>query len=99
MLYDERSLDKVSHLLKVMSDKTRMKILLVLQHQELYVQDISEQLNMTISAISHQLKILKDAKLVKVRREGKYNYYMIDDDHVKDLLHIALVHIKEEHTH
>lgn len=72
MLYDERSLDKVSHLLKVMSDKTRMKILLVLQHQELYVQDISEQLNMTISAISHQLKILKDAKLVKVRREGKY---------------------------
>jgi ArsR family transcriptional regulator len=91
----EHELDKVSHLFKVISDPTRIKILFALEKSELCVCDISVILNMTQSAISHQLKTLKDANLVKNRREGKTMFYQLADEHVHLIFNQALTHINE----
>ena len=72
----------VAELFKVFGDTTRMRIICALKENELCVGDIAEITNTTISAISHQLRILKQAKLVKYRKEGKTVYYSLDDDHV-----------------
>ena len=86
----------LSDFLKVMSDSTRMRIMAALESEELCVCDLSEVLGMTKSAISHQLKVLKDAKLVKFRRDGKNVYYTLKDDHVKTILEMGIQHIKEK---
>lgn len=91
----EEDLEKVSHLFKVISDPTRIKILFALEKTELCVCDISVILNMTQSAISHQLKVLKDANLVNNRREGKTMFYQLADDHVHQIFNQALTHINE----
>lgn len=78
---------------KVMGDSTRLKILLALIQEEFCVSDLSVMLNMTQSAISHQLKALKEAKLVRPRKEGRIVYYALDDDHIKDILDHSLVHV------
>lgn len=85
----------LSDFFKVMGDSTRIQILWALEEHEMCVGDLTRLLNMTISAISHQLKSLKDAKLVRARREGKNIFYALDDDHVKDILEKALHHIRE----
>lgn len=89
LLYD------LAELFKVFGDSTRIKILYVLFESEMPVCDIAEMLNMTISAISHQLKILKQAKLVKYRKSGKNVIYSLADDHVRTMLGQGMDHITE----
>jgi DNA-binding transcriptional ArsR family regulator len=89
MLYD------LAEFFKVFGDSTRIKILWALEESEMCVCDIACLLNMTQSAISHQLRVLKQANLVKFRKEGKVVYYSLDDDHVKQILEQGLIHINE----
>ena len=91
----EENLISVTELFKVLGDPTRTKILSVLYNDELCVCDISKILNMTKSAISHQLRVLKQAKLVKGRKDGKAVYYSLDDDHVREIYQIGKQHIEE----
>ena len=89
----------IAEVFKVFGDTTRMKIISALLEAELCVGDIAEITNSTQSAISHQLRVLKQAKLVKYRKEGKTVYYSLDDEHIKDLYEIAKKHIEEEYEH
>ena len=91
---DEDLLYDLSDLFRVFGDSTRVKIFHVLFEAEMCVCDIAALLNMNQSAISHQLRILKDARLVKKRREGKVIYYSLDDEHVKHIFDQAMAHIK-----
>ena len=91
----EETLHDLAELFKVFGDSTRIKILCVLFETEMCVCDIAALLNMTQSAISHQLRVLKNARLVKYRKEGKVVYYSLDDDHVKQIFDQGLIHIKE----
>ncbi|MGH4138874.1 ArsR/SmtB family transcription factor [Clostridium sp.] len=91
----EETLYDLAELFKVFGDSTRIRILCVLFESEMCVCDIAALLNMTQSAISHQLRVLKNARLVKYRREGKVVYYSLDDQHVKQIFDQGLIHIKE----
>ena len=84
---------KVGTFFKIVGDDTRLKILYALDNNEMCVCDIANLLNMTKSSISHQLKILKDNGLVKSRKSGKEVYYMLDDEHVSDVVEIATTHV------
>lgn len=95
MLPAEDSLFDLAELFKIFGDSTRVKILYVLFEEETCVCDVAEALNMTVSAISHQLRILKNAKLVKFRRDGKRVLYALDDDHVRRILALGLEHVTE----
>ena len=86
----------VSDFFKIVGDSTRLRILMSLGCGELCVSDISNVLDMSISAISHQLKALRDAKLVKIRKDGKIVYYSLDDDHIKKLLDVSFEHVNEK---
>ena len=92
----ERSIDQMSVFLKVMSDKTRLRILATLLDGSMCVMHISERLEMSQSAISHQLAILRKADLVRVKRSGKSVLYSISDEHVRLMLDMALLHVNEE---
>lgn len=92
---DDDLLFDLSELFKVFGDSTRIKILYALLKEPMCVCDISELLNMTQSAISHQLKILKNSKLVKCRREGKSVIYSLADFHVAGIINQGLEHINE----
>ena len=92
--YDD-TLYQLADLFKVFGDPTRIRILSVLSKQELCVQDIAAALSMTQSAISHQLRILKQSALVKFRREGKTIYYSLADDHVATIMAQGLEHVCE----
>ncbi|MFT8313259.1 MAG: metalloregulator ArsR/SmtB family transcription factor [Clostridium sp.] len=81
---------------KVFSDSTRIKILDALSMSEMCVCDISALLKMSQSAISHQLKVLKQSRLVKLRKEGRVVYYSLIDEHIRLILNQGLVHVKEE---
>ena len=94
-LPDENELADLAELFKVFGDSSRIKILYALFGQELGVGDIAETINMTISAVSHQLKILKTNHLVKSRRSGKNIIYSLDDDHVYRILAMGREHIEE----
>jgi len=86
---------ELAELFKVFGDSTRIRILYVLFENELCVGDIAELLNMSQSSVSHQLRILKDAKLVKFRREGKSIYYALDDEHVYHIIEMGMEHVEE----
>ena len=92
----EESLRKLAELFKSFGDETRMKILYALSLSDLCVCAIAELLNMEQSAISHQLKRLRQAKLVTSRKEGRTVYYMLDDDHVRELVAVGFAHLTEE---
>lgn len=92
---DEDMLYDLAELFKVFGDSTRIRILYVLFEAEVCVCDIAECLNMTQSAISHQLKILKQSKLIKARREGKQVFYSLADDHVRTIIGMGLEHVEE----
>lgn len=92
---DEEILYDLAELFKIFGDSTRIKILYVLFESEMCVFDISQLLNMSMSAISHQLRILKQAQLVKFRREGKTIFYSLADDHVRTILGNGMEHICE----
>ena len=81
---------------KVFGDPTRIRILTALHQEELCVCDLVDVLGMNQSAVSHQLRVLRGAKVVKFRKEGKMVYYSLDDDHVCELLSDGLAHIQEE---
>lgn len=85
----------LAELFKVFGDSTRIKILYALFESELCVGDMAQLLRLSQSAVSHQLKILKDAKLVRFRREGKNIFYMLDDDHVRNILSLGMEHVEE----
>ncbi len=92
---DEESLYDLVELFKVFGDTTRIRILYVLFESELCVCDIAELLSMSQSAISHQLRVLKQAKLVRSRREGKTVFYFLADDHVRTIIGQGMDHINE----
>ena len=92
---DEDQLIDLSELFKVFGDSTRIKILTALSHGELCVCDLSKLVGMTASAVSHQLKILRGAKLVGCRRDGKTVFYSLADDHVNTILRQGLEHVTE----
>jgi len=94
---NEADLYDLADFFKIFGDSTRVKIIWALDEKELCVCDIAVLLNMTKSAISHQLKTLKQANLVKFRREGKVVYYSLKDDHVKDIFEKGMEHIKEKY--
>ena len=92
---DEEMLYDLAELFKVFGDTTRVRILCALFESEMCVCDISILLGMTQSSISHQLRVLKSAKLVKNRKEGKVVYYSLDDAHIKHIFEQGLEHISE----
>jgi DNA-binding transcriptional ArsR family regulator len=94
-LPDEELIYEMADLYKVFSDSTRVKILCVLLESELSVGDIGKLLGMNQSAISHQLRQLKQSKMVKFRRDGKTLLYSIADNHIGEILNLALEHIQE----
>ena len=93
---NEEDIYDLAELYKVFGDSTRMKILFVLFEAEVCVCDLAETLQMTQSAISHQLRILKQNKLVKNRRDGKSIFYSLADDHVRAIINQGMEHIQEE---
>lgn len=92
---DEETLYRLAELFKVFGDPTRIRILWVLSQEEMCVQDIANALSMTSSAISHQLRILKQSALVKARRDGKTIVYSLADDHVSTIMAQGLEHVLE----
>ena len=93
---DINTLFSLAELYKVFGDTTRIRIMCALFNRELCVYDIAEIIDMGQSAVSHQLRILRSAHLVKVRKDGKQSYYSLDDDHVKEIFHLGLEHITED---
>ncbi|NLT12708.1 MAG: winged helix-turn-helix transcriptional regulator [Clostridiales bacterium] len=93
---EEPLLFELSELFRVFGDSTRMRILWALTEAEMCVCDITVLLGMTQSAISHQLRVLKQARLVRHRKEGKIVYYSLDDEHIRQILDQGLTHIKEQ---
>ena len=80
---------------KVFGDSTRLRIMYAISDEELSVLSIAETLGMEQSTISHQLRVLRNNKLVRVRREGKQIYYTLDDDHVKKIIEMGIDHLME----
>lgn len=98
MLPDEKTINGLSELFKMFGDPTRAKILGCLQIRDLYVGEIAEILGMSVSAVSHQLRVLRSAKLVKGSKEGKEVRYSLDDDHVTKIIEYGLTHVNEDKT-
>ncbi len=92
---DIEVLFELADLFKVFGDSTRLRVMVTLSDSELSVMEIAEALNMEQSTISHQLRVLRQNKLVRVRRDGKQMYYSLDDDHVKKIIEMGLDHILE----
>ena len=88
-------LDSLTEVFKVFGDTTRIKILWTLFDHEVCVADISEKIGMSQSAISHQLRVLKQARLIKARRDGKNTFYSLTDEHVKRIIEQVMIHISE----
>ena len=92
---DEDVLYDLAELFKIFGDSTRIRILYALSENEMCVSDIARALNFSASAVSHQLRILKSSKLVKCRRDGKIIFYMLADEHVRNIIDIGLEHVIE----
>jgi DNA-binding transcriptional ArsR family regulator len=94
-LEPEETILGLTETFKILSDPTRLKIVLALSEEELCVYDIAELLGVTESAISHQLRLLKTLRMVKQRKEGKLVFYSLDDEHIEDLIRVATRHLSE----
>ena len=94
---DEEKIYDLADLFKMFGDSTRLRIMSALFDREKSVTELSDELNMTSSAISHQLALLKKAKLLKSRREGKLNFYALDDEHVKMIIAMGREHVAHIH--
>lgn len=94
-IHTEEELYDLAELFKVFGDTTRIRILFQLFENEVNVSDLSEALNMNQSAVSHQLKVLKQAKLIKSRRDGKSIFYSLADEHVRTIIAMGIEHIEE----
>jgi ArsR family transcriptional regulator, lead/cadmium/zinc/bismuth-responsive transcriptional repressor len=95
-IHDDATLMGLSDIFKMLGDVTRLKICLALSRQELCVSDIARLLDLTESAVSHQLRIMKALRLVTYRKEGKMTYYMLDDEHIEELIQMGVRHVAEE---
>lgn len=93
---DEETILAVSQMFKALGDPTRIRILNLICCQEYAVNDIAEQLRMNQSAVSHQLRLLKNLRIVKFRREGTTMYYSCDDEHIIQLLHQTIEHARHK---
>jgi ArsR family transcriptional regulator len=91
----EENLYDLAEFFKVFGDSTRIRLLYALSVSEMCVCDLAALLNLSQSAVSHQLRVLKNSRLVKYRREGKIVYYMLDDDHIKHIFDQGLDHVNE----
>ena len=89
-------IDLISNFFKMLADNTRLKILLFLGDDEICVNDIAQGIHMTKSAVSHQLALLRSARLIKNRKVGKEVYYSLSDNHVKVLISAAFEHVNEK---
>lgn len=96
MLNDEKEIDLLSKMFKALSEPTRLRIIYILSKSSLCVCDISTILDITQSSISHHLRVLRDASLVKFKREGKLVIYSLDDNHVLSLFEQGLDHVKHK---
>lgn len=94
-LLNEDKLIDLSELFKIFGDSTRIKIINILLEEELCVNDISKKINVSQSAVSHQLRILKSSKLVKYRKDANMIYYSLDDEHIKKIFELGCEHINE----
>lgn len=94
-MLDDETFSNLSNTFKTLGDKTRVRILHALSKEELCVCDISAILDMSISAVSHQLRVLRNMKLVKNRKDGKTVHYSLDDKHIVRLLQMAYEHVTE----
>ena len=92
---ERETLEQIAELFKGFADPTRVHILSLLQQRELCVTDIVEEVGISQSAVSHQLRVLKQMHLIKFRREGKNLWYSLADDHVKTILRMGLEHVLE----
>ena len=92
---DDEVLYELADLFRAFGDSSRIKILYALHDSELCVQDLANAVQLSQSAVSHQLRVLKDSKLVRFRRDGKTVYYALDDDHVRSILSLGMDHIEE----
>ncbi len=88
-------LSNLAESFKVLGDTTRLKILMALSEEELCVCDLSALIGVSVSAISHQLRLLRNLRFVKYRKEGKMVYYSLSDDHIKTLIEVAVTHEME----
>ena len=95
LMPEYETLYELADFFKIFGDSTRVSILFCLDGEEMCTCDIAKMLGMTKSAVSHQMKILRQADLVNYRKNGKNVYYSLADDHVKDIIEKALEHIKE----
>lgn len=93
---DEDSFNRLAEFFKILGDTTRTRILFALDQNEMCVCDIANVLGMTKSSISHQLGMLRRSGIVKCRKEGKEVYYMLDDNHVKQLFEVGMEHIEHK---
>jgi len=87
--------EQVAELFSILGDQTRVKIVDALIEKELCVHELAALLNMTLSAVSHQLRLLKATRLVRFRKEGKHVFYRLEDEHIKQLLNVAIDHVNE----
>ena len=92
---DDEVLYELADLFRVFGDSSPIKILYALHDSELCVQDLANAVQLSQSAVSHQLRVLKDSKLVRFHRDGKTVYYALDDDHVRSILSMGMDHIEE----
>jgi ArsR family transcriptional regulator len=95
---DEELIKDIAEFFKILGEPTRIKIINILFLSEMCVCDISQIMGMNQSAISHQLKILKQANLVKYRKEGKSVFYSLTDEHIKQIFDQGMIHIKERYV-
>lgn len=93
---DTETMDRLGDFFKILGDPTRLNILSALLQSEMCVGTITDVLEMSQSSISHQLRTLKRARLIKSRKEGKWVFYSINDEHVRTIIEMGLSHIKEE---
>lgn len=92
-LISEEEIVDISEIFKILGDPTRMRIVAALRIKELCVGDLAALMEISLSGVSHQLRLLKKSRIVKTRRDGKMIYYSIDDEHVEKLIDVALSHI------
>lgn len=94
-ILEDESIWSLTETFKVLSDPTRLKIVLALLKEELCVFDIAELIGISESAVSHQMRMLKTLRLVKQRKEGKMVFYSLEDEHIEDLIRVATRHTEE----
>lgn len=95
-LVDDTTAERLADTFKALSDPTRVRMISALLHDELCVHELAEAVDATQSAVSHQLRTLREMRLVRFRRDGRHVFYALDDDHIEDLFRQALDHISHE---